>query len=958
MNTSAARARIGLALLAQLATVAGPARAAEDDDAMPSVQERWSRWYTIRRLAQTEDGYLWIATSQGLVRFDGARFVTLALPAGSGASSVAGIAVSPRGTLFAALVDGRLAYVTGGALGVVGGGAIIKGEGAALAVDASDQVWLGSDAGLYRWRAGAGRAERVLANRVYGLAVVGQLFSATDRGLLRYDGSGFRTVGPARGLTGLAADSHGGLWTLAGAGRDRSVDRVLPEGATEHTALPSSDDVDFTALAVDDDGTQWVVGSDVLLRVREGGVSRRALGFRPPALLADREGSIWIGSVSGVLARVAPPWARVVGFEEESGPVVALSVLAADDGSVWSASDPGLTHVEGASVLRLGRAELPALRCPRGLAQDGRGDVWVSTCEGQVLRLRGGQLEVFGRAQGLPRSGLGNIEVDAAGTVWAGARDAGLFALRDGRFVRQPGVDAPIRCLLAGRAGGVWVGTRGQGLLRVADGNVQHLGEADGLRHGYVNALLERADGTLWVGTRGGGLYQLASGRFRALGDGSPFPTENVNGLIEDGREDLWVSSDAGLYRLPRANRLAAVRYGSEDGFATERFSDGFNAPAARTRDGRLWFPTNFGVAAIRAPERDRPRPAPRPIVEEVLLGGAIHAVAGGTSLRALADSGEVAFRFTAPTFSRPQRLKTLQYRLEGRDAAWLDASTERVARYVGLRPGRYTFRVRAVTGADPEPVETGAALQLILERPLREWSYLPLGAGVAVVLAFAVQRVRVRQMRRRFDAVLAERNRIARDLHDSLAQGFAGIGYQLDHLEQSLGGAGQEARKAVTDLRTLVRLGRLEARQAIGNLRGEGADTRPLSQRLRESAQQAQLSGGAAVEVTVDGDERVLAREVDQELARVAQEATTNALVHGRARRVLVELAFRAREVRLMVNDDGAGFDPAEVPRRQTQHFGLAGMKERAARIGGTLDIASAVGQGTTVTLTVPERA
>ncbi len=941
--------------LALVVQVAGAARAAAlDDESMPSVRQTWSHWYTIRGIAQTDDGYLWIATNDGLARFDGARFETLKLP--QGPTNIAVVAVSARGAVFVVLVDGRLARVDSGALVLVGGGVrIADQEILAMAVDPGDRVWLGGAKGLFRWVPGES-AERILPNSVRGLLAMpdGRLWAATDNGLFRQADAGFEIVGPPRHVTALATNRRGGLWALSGWGRGLSVDRILPQNAADHVPLPEGDGVVFTDLAVDAADDVWVSGTEVLLRIREGKIARRPLAFMPPKILVDREGSLWTGSIPGMLARLGHPWARVFGFEDGSGPAMALAVLETRDGSVWITSDEALARFHNGSVQRFGRGDLAGMRCPRSLAEDAHGNLWISNCDGAIYRLRDGALTTFGPREGLPaKPGLGNLVVDGEGTLWAGSKDRGLFALRDGRFVREPVVDTEIRSLIASREGGLWVGLRGQGLTRLVDGRARRYGQAEGLRHGFVNALHEGRDGTLWVGTRGGGIYRFSDGHFTALDDRAGFPAENINGLVEDGKGDLWVTTDAGLFRLPHGNRQARIRYGTEDGFTTERFSDGFNAPAMRSRDGRLWFPTNLGLAVIPAPEHERPRPLPRVVIEEIRSGASVHLLAGASAFRT-ADTGELAIRFTAPTFVKPQLLKTFQYRLEGHDPNWQDVGPERVARYVGLAPGRYSFQVRAASGADGEPAVAQAALQLTLDRPLRAWAYPAFGVAVAGLLAFAVQRLRVRQVRRRFAAVLAERNRIARDLHDSLAQGFAGIGYQLDHLDQSLADADAGARKALTVLRTLVRASRLEARQAIWNLRAEEPDGRPLAQRLRETAQQARLSSAAGVELTVDGQERSLSPVVEQELVRVAQEATTNALVHGRAQRVDILLTFEDEAVRLAVQDDGAGFEPTAAPSPETQHFGLAGMAERAARIGGTLQITSARGQGTLVTLVV----
>jgi signal transduction histidine kinase/ligand-binding sensor domain-containing protein len=983
-----ARSRSGAALFA-VTLWAAEARALEPavDDlhahALPSVRQIWSHWYTIRGLAQGEDGYLWIATNDGLARFDGVSFAKLRLPAAQGPTDIAALAAGPAGLVVVALADGRLARVApadpssglGAGLSLLGGGArAVEEPIAALAVDGERRIWLGTRSGLLAWdaiAAGAApgpappAAKRMLAARVRGLVVAGdgRLRVASDAGLFRHGPAGLDRIGPARKVEAVAHDGAGVLWAAVAA-PEPTLARVLPGGGEQALPRPERGPGAWTlAIAADPDGTVWMNASEEIVRIRADGVVRRRLAFSPPNLLRDREGSLWVGTMAGALARLGRPRVAMIGIGEGSGAAPALAVLAARDGSVWASSDEALFRFRGGAIeRRYRRGDPPDFRCPRGLAEDAAGALWISGCNGLVYRHAGGAFTTFGAAEGLPREHFEGLTIDRAGTVWVGTT-RGPLALRGGRFVAEPaeGVGR-VRTLLGARDGALWVGLAGGGLVRVEAGRARRTGAAEGLAHGYVNALHESADGALWIGTRGGGIYRLAGGRLRRLDPRAGFPAENVHGFIEDGRGDLWVTSDIGAFVLPRGDldahlggasaRVRAIRYGREDGLLTERFFDGFSSPAARAADGRLWFPTALGVAVIAAPEAQVRAPLPRPLVEDVRLGSWLYYAGGAPSVEAEAQDGEVAFRFTAPSFLGPHRLR-FQHRLEGHEGAWVDAREERVARYARLGPGTHTFRVR-VAPDDAGGAGAETALALHVRRPARAWAYPALALALAGALAFAVQRARVRQVRRRFDAVLAERNRIARDLHDSLAQGFAGISYQVDHLDEAVAGGRPDARQAIERLRAMVRASRLEARQAIWNLRAEAADRRPLPERLRETAQQARLSSAASVDVEVDGDPRPLEPAVEQELARVAQEAITNALVHGHAREVSIALAYEPGAVRLAVRDDGAGFDASAAPAPETQHFGIAGMRERAARVGARLEIDSAPGAGTRVTVVV----
>ncbi len=940
---------------------------------MPSVRQMWSHWYTVKGIAQTPDGFLWIAANDAIERFDGRRFQRYQLKVDTGGPDLfVSLAAGPDGAVYAGLVDGRLARIAPGAdeIEIVNGGApVVKKAATVLAAPSRDHVWLGNDDGLWRWDVRPGTsAVRVPGGptrTVHAMALdeKGRLWVGASHALLRQGDTGFEPIRTDLHVVSLAAHP-GGLWVLA-TGDKAGLYHLVGEQSRESEFVAKSElGTNARALASERDGTAWAfVNASELVRHKAGRLSHRIVPFNARELFVDREGGLWANAWTD-LVRVGAARTQVFrGFQEDVGGRGASGVLEGRDGTIWATIGDRLLRIRGREVRHFDRNELQGIEGLRSMAQadDAEGSIWITTSRGAVLRV-GQTISVLrGKEAGVPAIAMG-IAIDRDGVVWITAKE-GLRALRSGRFVGEAAFEnTAIRTIIASRAGGLWLGIPEQGLVRYHDGRMETHGPAEGLDRTHVNTILERPDGTLWVGVRGGGLYRFSHGRFQPLGAKAGFPARSVHGIVEDGRGDLWVSTDAGLYRLLAediepyfAGRKATVRtfrYGVADGFDTDRFADGYGPTATRGRDGRLWFPTNSSVAVMRAPETEIPPPPPTIVFEEVRVGASIVRVGAREQMRMTVDPGDLAVRFTAPTFTSPHRLK-FQHRLDGHQDAWVDTAEDRVARYAAVTPGRYTMRVRAWID-EPGAEQTETALVIDLARPLRHWLYPSAGLLGAVALAFAAQRYRVRRARRRFDAVLAERNRIARDLHDTLAQGFAGIGYQLQHLEQARADAA-ETERALKTLRTLVRVSRVEARQAIWNLRAETPDGRPLIERLREIGQQAGLSSSAIVELAVDGEARPLPAAIEEEIARVAQEAITNALVHGRARRIDVCVAFDGRGVTLEVRDEGAGFEPGTSAEPGTQHFGLQGMKERAERVGGTLEVGSEPGKGTTVKLVVP---
>ena len=315
-------------------------------------------------------------------------------------------------------------------------------------------------------------------------------------------------------------------------------------------------------------------------------------------------------------------------------------------------------------------------------------------------------------------------------------------------------------------------------------------------------------------------------------------------------------------------------------------------------------------------------------------------------------------FRYAGMSFIAPQKVR-FRYRLEGFDRDWVDAGTRRAAYYTNLPPGKYRFRVLACNN-DGVWNETGASLDFRLKPHFYQtiWFYVALILGLAL-LTYAIYRWRLRQVELRYDAVLSERGRIAREIHDTLAQGLVGISVQLELVNRLLASSVESARTQLDHARNLVRDSLTEARSSIWDLRSQAAETEDFATRLCRMAATATENSVPKIRVKskVSGTYRPLSPKTEAELLRIAQEAVTNAVRHAKPTHIAIELRFGARDLEMMIQDDGCGFDGHPHPQSTGPegHFGLTGMRERAAEIGGTLAIDSAPGKGTRVTASVP---
>jgi signal transduction histidine kinase len=348
----------------------------------------------------------------------------------------------------------------------------------------------------------------------------------------------------------------------------------------------------------------------------------------------------------------------------------------------------------------------------------------------------------------------------------------------------------------------------------------------------------------------------------------------------------------------------------------------------------------------------DHPASAAAPVVHllEVAVDG--HPIAVADGARLAPGNGRMQFKYTGIYLSAPERVR-YSYRLEGLDADWISSVARRVTNYNSLPHGRYRFTVRA--GVPNGPLgEASFAFELLPHFYETAW-FRYFCTALAAAGIWGLYNLRLRQIRQRFSLVLEERGRLARELHDTLAQGFVGISSQLDAVALTLNGRVEVARKHLDLARKMVRHSLTEARRSVMDLRASALEGHDLPAALSEAAPQWTAGSPVHIRVDVEGENRPLPEETEQHLLRIAQEAVTNAVKHAHASQVRIHLAMASRKLSLRVADNGQGFEQDEAFSEVGGHFGLLGMRERAERLGGELQLHSEPGQGTEVHVTVP---
>lgn len=934
---------------------------------------------TIRAIAQTKDGYLWLGTDEGLARFDGYDFVVFNKENGSLPSNSV--------TALWAARDGGLWIGTPGGLTRSRDRKFTtytKQDGLAdtfvnsITEDRSGSLWIAAGIYLSRFRDGkftnfsTREGLPIESMRAVYLGRDGTLYVAGYSGVARLDGNKFVSViGPGdlgRDIVStLTEDRHGNLWVAGNSLWMRSRAGKLRRFQTTD-GLP---DNFVRSVWEDRDGNLWAGTNGGLARLENGRFVRNPLATSAErdwvrCIYEDAQGNLWVGMNSG-LNRLRDDMFAIYGESEGLPSDEPTTVYQDHAGRIWIGfHDRGLAQLGGAKPrVYTTREGLPSNEI-FSIREDHLGDLLIATREG-LSRMHNGRFYNQVLEDPMHRRLSFDFLEDRSGKLFV-AMPGGLKELLSGstRTVIPGGplLNNSLVVLCQTRDGSLWAGSYGEGLWRWKDGKAVRFTLADGLSNDQIRALQEDSDGTLWIGTFGGGLNGLRNGRFFHLTTRDGLLSDNISHVEDDGRGSLWLSTTRGICRVTKQelndfasgkiHSIRAVSYGVSDGLRSAQCAPGYPTSHGGTRsaDGRLWFPTSRGLAVLDPNEKPPSITAPAVHLLDVLVDG--QAVAFAEPAELAPGNGRLQFRYSAVDLSAPERVRYF-YRLEGIDREWVSAGARRVTNYNSLRHGRYRFVVRAgVPGSQWN--ETSFTFHLRPHFYETVW-FRYLYSLLAAAGIWGLFRLRVRQIRRRFAFVLEERVRLAREIHDTLAQGFVGISSQLDAVAMTLNGHVDTARQHLDLARKMARHSLTEARRSVMDLRASALEGHDLPAALSQAARQWTAGSRVQVQVDVEGGTRPLPGEMEQHLLRIAQEAVANSMKHAGASQVRIRLEMENSRLRLSVTDDGQGFEQTDAFSEIGGHFGLLGMRERAERLGGELELHSTPGHGTEIEVKVPLR-
>jgi ligand-binding sensor domain-containing protein/signal transduction histidine kinase len=967
---------------------------------------------SITAIAQTSDGYLWIGTDKGLVRFDGLRFhqFELAHPDPIWIGPVRTLLVDASDTLWMLLKNTQVFRYHNGNFELIRGEAengttaIARGTSGAVLLSSIPVGTLTYSDNRFRILSSAALIDD--AGRVVNDEAPDQRSPAFN---WSYDMMPDRQPPLTSLVISMAQTGDGKIWL----GTERRGLFYL-QGGHVLSASNGRDDMKINCLLPLQNSELWVGTTKSVLRwngtkLTLAGVPSSLLNLDVLSILRDRDSNIWVGTTRGLFRYNA----KRVSLLSTTGPVGAL--FEDREGNIWIGSTRGLERLRDSVFVTY---SLPNLKSQSmgPLHVDSGGRTWIAPMQGGLRWLESGKTGVVA-ADGISNDVVYSIAGTGKDDIWVGRQQGGLTHLRysgnsftTNTYTQADGLaQNRVYAVYRSRDGTVWSGTLSSGVSELRDGHFTNYTTTDGLAANTISSIAEGPDGTMWFGTPKG-VSGMSQKRWRTYTGNDGLPSEDVNCLMQDSTRILWIGTAEGLaylsdehvhvprevpdflhapifgieadkngrlwiatsdhvLRVPREKLLNGVvkavdvrEYDHADGLES---TEGVKRSRSVVSDsaGRIWFSLSSGLSVVNSSQISVNSVPTLPHIEAITADNSTANLAG--SVQIPPSPRRITFEYTGLSLAVPERIR-FRYFLEGFDSSWSQPVAAREAVYTNVRPGSYRFRLVA-SNSDGLWNGPEAAIALTIAPAYYQTYWFQLSCFAASLGAlWMLYQLRIRQLTHQFNIRMeervGERTRIARELHDTLLQSFQGLMLRFQTVDEMLPARPTEAKKALEGALDRADQAVSEGRDAISDMRSASLINRDLAKSMTAlmtdlSEEIAAGNGGPVTSrVVVEGAPRTVRPILQDEIYRIARESLRNAFCHAQARHIETEITYGESLLRLRFRDDGTGIDPRVLEHGgRSGHWGLPGMRERAKHIGAVLEVWSELGAGTEVNLSIP---
>ncbi len=973
-----------------------------------AAQYRFDQWTTdqglpqnsVNSILQTVDGYIWFTTLDGLVRFDGVKFTVFNKSNSKNllTNRLTRLIVDDENSLWICTEAGGLVRYRAGEFR-----SFTTDDG--LPSNTVYEVLKDSDGSI-------------LAFTRYGIARFADNRFAPVIDEKNRDYHEFK-IYPAP--SGIRWELNTNALIAEKDGTETTYD--LPPNLKQ-IFLPSFNFFYFAKMFEERDGTLWIwLVSGKLFKFKDGIFDEIMAKGTPLSVVRvitqDQQGDVWLGTENDGACRLNQN--KFVCFDSTKGlnSNFVTDIFSDREGTIWMASnDKGISRLTKQVITPFSTAKKLAQTNVYSILETANGAMWIGSF-GAVAKLENGVITNYGKPEGLIYPFVQSLFEDVDGRLFIGSLDgvqyfengsfydfmgklgakAGDFVVTDihrdrhgilwlattAGLVKYDGINAVhlttkdglpndfVKAILETKDETLWIGTY-DGLARLKDEQIISFTEKDGLAGNHIRALYEDEDGALWIGTYDSGLSRFKDGKFTNFNKENGLFSNGVFQILPDECGNFWMSSNQGIYRVSRAElndfadgtrrNITSTSFGKSDGMLSTEANGGGQPAGTKTRDGRLWFPTQDGAAIVK-PETVSFNLLPPPVVIEAVRIDNEKVRDFQTAIEMQPGQKNLEIDYTGLSFIKPEQVR-FRYRLEGSEENWTEAGTRRTAFYPQLSPGDYTFRVIAAN-SDNVWNESGAIIKINVKPPFYRtyWFYADCLILFLSVI-YAIYRVRISQLerarrtqeefsRRLINVHESERRRIAAELHDSIGQSLAMIKNRALLGAESV--TDENAKKQL-DLITLQTTQTIsEVREISYNLRPYLLDQLGLKKAILSLLNKVTESEKLKIQSEIDEIDSLFESESEMSVYRIIQESLNNIVKHSGADKAQVFVTKSDRNLTILIADDGKGFDRNAQPDGEIGKggFGLIGMSERVRMLGGTQEIESTNGAGTMILIKIP---